>query len=385
MRVIKPIDIELVSSNVAADSAAAYAEDTTYTAGQRVLVAYESDGETARTEEVYTSLRSNNLSNYPPDNLEEADDVYKITATSETSVAGFEVGEVVSSAVASGTVAVISGTTGGYLIIKDVSGEFDAADIVTGTDSSATVTLTSAASSTLSAWWESSGASNKWKMFDSYVNTQTENADEIDVTIGVDRCDTLVILDIDAVSVDIETTNDSTGEVTFSASYDLRLDSSSSWSDYFFGPFLWKSMLMISIPLYYKASARIIIRHNPGEDAKCGQVVVGRAQYLGASQWSPSAGITDYSQKSTDDDGVTTLTPGGWAKELSVDMQVNTSAASALQRNLAGYRATPCIWDGNNDSTDHESLVVYGYFSDFSIVIPGPTVSSCSLTVQGLI
>jgi hypothetical protein len=33
---------------------------------------------------------------------------------------------------------------------------------------------------------------------------------------------------------------------------------------------------------------------------------------------------------------------------------------------------------------DFSSLIVYGFYKSFDIVIPGPTVSNCSLEIEGL-
>ncbi|GAU08145.1 hypothetical protein [Desulfoplanes formicivorans] len=383
MRVIEPIDIELIDSNVTQSGLSEWDAETIYAAGQRVVVSYEEDGETPRVAEEYTSLRSDNVGFYPPDSSGDGQDGVKISVGDSEDVSSFTIGETVGTSLASGTCSFIDGTTGGYMILSGVSGDFDSGDTISGNDSGASATISSVSSTTIAAAWERVGATNRWKMFDAYVNSQTV-ADDIDVTIGFGRCDTLVLLDVQATDVEIEVVNDSTGEVVFSEAFDMRLDQSASWADYFFAPAEYKTSLIVSTPLYYNASARIRIT-NGDDEAMCGHVVAGRAQYIAASQWSPTAGITDYSSAETDTDGVTSLEQGPWSKELSVDLLVPTASVSNLQRRLASYRGKPCVWDCNNDSTDHDALIVYGYFSDFSIVIAGPTTSSCSLTIQGLI
>ena len=382
MRVIKPIDIELVSSNVPDSSATAWDAETSFTAGKRVLVTTSEDGDTDIIQKEYIALRDN-IDAYPPDNIEEISGI-KLAVSDTDDASGFTLGEMVSSPTASGYVGQISGTTGGYIIVTSVTGTFVSGDTVTGADSELTATVDSSRSSSLSAAWEDAGATNRWKMFDTLVNSQTESDAEIDVTISCDRCDTLVLLDLECASITIDVTNDATGELVFSSEYDMRQDESVSWSDYFFTEAQYKTTLCVSIPLYNSSSARILIS-NDDSTTKCGHVVAGRAKYLGPSQWSPTAGITDYSTKSTDDDGVTTLEQGEWAKEVEVALQIESTSASALQRRLAGYRGLACVWDCNNDSTEYDALILYGYYSDFSIVISGPVVSACSMTIQGLI
>jgi hypothetical protein len=220
-------------------------------------------------------------------------------------------------------------------------------------------------------------------MFDDNVSTRTEAADEIDVTVGFGRCDSLILLDVEAAEIRIDVTNLSTGEIVMSDAYDMRLDESSSWSDYFFAEAKWRTTLSVSTPLYHDAQARIRIIAREGYQARCGHVVCGRAQYLGLAQWAPRAGLLDYSQKSTDKTGTTALTPGPWAKELSVDMLVPTTSVGVLQRNFARYRGKACVWDCNND-TDFEPLFIFGFFNDFSLILSGTTHSACSVSIQGL-
>jgi hypothetical protein len=381
MRVIEPIKIDLISSTVPDSSADVWDGDTAYTAGTRVLVTHSKDGTDTIVQTEYVARRDNTGA-YPPDNVTERD-AARTTVSDTDDASDFEIGEIISTASASGRVAQISGTTGGYLIVQDMTGDFAMDDTLTGATSGATATVKSSVPSSLAPPWERVGASNRWAMFDAHVSTQTAASDEIDVTVGFGRCDSLVLLDVEAAEVRIDVTNISTGEMVMSEVYDMCLDESAAWSDYFFSEAKWRTTLSVSTPLYHNAQARIRIIAREGYQAKCGHVACGRAQYLGPAQWAPRVGLLDYSQKSTDDTGTTTLTPGPWAKELSVDMLVPTASVGVLQRNLAGYRGRACVWDCNNE-TDFEPLSIFGFFNDFSLILSGPTSSACSISIQGL-
>ncbi len=383
MRVIEPIETVLLTSNVPDDDIPAYNPDTTYSAGDRVIVAH-SDARARQREEIYLALRSHNQGNYPPDS-NEAVDAQRLFVEPQSSVAGFQKGEIVGGQGGSGVLTEVVGGAGGNLILHKVSGSFAGTDVITGAKSKAKATLKEVHTASLAAYWRREGVTNRWKMFDQFLHTQTENEETIDVTIKTDRCDHLVILDTYAVRLDITVSNNTEGETVFEKTWNLRLDASVCWSDYFFGPFLWKRAVTVPIPAYYKSTTHIVIHRNPGESVMCGHVMAGQARHLGPSQWGADVGITDYSRVYADDEGHTELRQGRWAKELSVDLQISTASVDALQRNLARYRAKPCIWDANNADTCHESLIVFGYYSDFNIVLPGPVMSTCNLTVQGLI
>ena len=53
----------------------------------------------------------------------------------------------------------------------------------------------------------------------------------------------------------------------------------------------------------------------------------------------------------------------------------------AVQKFLAGIRATPAIWQGDGD---YAALWIYGFYKDFSLTIAYPTISNLSLEIEGL-
>ncbi|CAB5555439.1 Uncharacterised protein [Pseudomonas putida] len=53
-----------------------------------------------------------------------------------------------------------------------------------------------------------------------------------------------------------------------------------------------------------------------------------------------------------------------------------------MRRLLAELRATPVVWIGEES---YEATILFGFYKDFQIVFSGPTVSDCSITVEGVI
>ena len=82
--------------------------------------------------------------------------------------------------------------------------------------------------------WTLIGASNRWKMFDAYVSSQTTNTDTIEVTLTVTKADRLYLLNLDAYSVTIVCAEADTTPIS-SETVDLTDTDSGSWSEYFFG------------------------------------------------------------------------------------------------------------------------------------------------------
>lgn len=237
--------------------------------------------------------------------------------------------------------------------------------------------------------WVRVGAVNPHKMLDDRVSSQTEQLDTISVTLSASKCDRIGLLNLVGESVQIVVRN---GATVFSdETISLRLDNRSrSWSEYWFDDIEYRERLIRPIPGYYaNIEVDITITAATGTQAKCGHVILGRSRQLGLTEWGAQADIDDYSRNQTNDFGETYLKQGDYADTLDLDLWIDTDPAGReadrIRRILTGLRSIPCIYDGNNAHTDRESLIVFGFFRNFKVVIPYATVTQCSLEIQGMI
>jgi hypothetical protein len=53
-----------------------------------------------------------------------------------------------------------------------------------------------------------------------------------------------------------------------------------------------------------------------------------------------------------------------------------------VQKALADIRTTPTVFIGDEDRAE---TIVYGFYRGFNIVISTPSISDCSIEVEGLI
>lgn len=229
--------------------------------------------------------------------------------------------------------------------------------------------------------WKNNGVTNQWAMFDNIVSSQTENAESIVVEVDSGRCDSLALFMLDATEVTVELTKDS--EVIFTETVDLNLDPSTSWSDYFNEEFNFRSDMFTMFPIYFETSLKVTITKTGGT-AKCGHLVVGRGTYIGQSKWGVSPGIMDFSRKERNDFGQAYLNVGDYAKRMDIDVNIRTGSFDIVHANLIKLRATPLVWQGNNDGTNFQSILVFGFYREFSPVLSGPEMSQCSLEIEGL-
>ncbi len=231
--------------------------------------------------------------------------------------------------------------------------------------------------------WITVGPTNRWAMFDQAVGTATSQATPLTVVVtpGV-VVDSLALLDLQATSVRVQMTASAVS--VFDTTYTLG-DAAEvlDWYAYFFEPISRQSTLIVSnLPPYL--SGVITVTINNTTTSVCGTMVVGKLVDVGATRYGAGVGIIDYSAKTTDSFGTTTVTKRSYAKRSELQLMLANQKVDLVAKKLATIRATPVIWIGD-DTGEYSSLLIYGYYKDWGINISYQTISECSLTVEGLI
>lgn len=230
-------------------------------------------------------------------------------------------------------------------------------------------------------WWLKISATNRWKAFDVKVADQVSNTTSINYVLAPGAVDALAMLNVDATSVQITVTDPTYGVV-----YDqtINLTNTSNVVDgytYCFEPIIRRTDLaLFDLPPYSAASVSITITY-AGGTAKVGEIIVGKQATLGFTEYSPSISIVDYSRKDVDTFGNYTVVARNFSKRISCNLFLLNGYVDETVRQLSLYRATPLVWVA---AEDYSSLIAYGFYKSFDVVIPGPTVSSCSLEIEGL-
>lgn len=226
--------------------------------------------------------------------------------------------------------------------------------------------------------WVEVGPTNRWRMFDASVESQTSGADSIVVVLtpGV-FADQLALLNLDANSVRVQVAGTS-----YDRTIELRTRVVHSWYDYYFEPFAFKTdVVFTGLPMRMGNVVTITISKTGGT-AKVGACVLGLSKVIGRAEMGASAGILDYSSKSTDTFGNTTVVERAYSKRMNVSIWVEASKVDEIQRILADYRAAPLVWVGAGNL--YGALIVYGFYKSFEIVINYRDYSNCSLEIEGM-
>lgn len=233
--------------------------------------------------------------------------------------------------------------------------------------------------------WLFVSADNRYKMFDSGVGTQTERSGTIDVTITpAQPYNAVALFNLEGATAQL-IVRDNTSTIVYNQTITL-VDYSAVYSfyTYWFAPFPTTSIseaAFLDIPLYTGATYQLIIDAGAGT-AKCGEAVFGVQNQVAVANFGTSVGIKDYSVKNVDDFGNITIVQRAYSKRAEFDLTVETANVGSFTKTLSNLRATPAVYIGD---PNRQETIVYGYYRDFNVVLSNPSISSCSLTIEGLI
>ncbi len=251
--------------------------------------------------------------------------------------------------------------------------------------------------------WLDLGPANARAMFDDRTSTQTTIDEELVVTVipgaFFDRISLLNITG--ATTANITIVYD--GSTLYDEDYDVS-GNADDWSEYFFGedtddlaalaavPGIFapetpgRAALILNPALFYAGcEITITVTGTAGTDVGVGLLVIGFSRYLGDTVSNPSISIEDYSTKETDAFGNTYLLERPYADVVSAEIILDSYQVDNVRRALAMYRATPVLYDLNNSGSSYQSLLVFGFFEEFTINLSVDSKSFCTLRVQSLV
>ncbi|MFZ2172403.1 MAG: hypothetical protein WAW61_22545 [Methylococcaceae bacterium] len=232
--------------------------------------------------------------------------------------------------------------------------------------------------------WMDYAPTNRWAMFDDVVGTKTANAGSIVVTLLPGAINGLALLGCIGADVTIILKDTVAGVVVYSKTVSLDDSPILSLYDWFFQPYLQKEdVVLTDIPYQYPVGELTITVTAATGNASVGVCKFGGITEIGGTQYGATSGITDYSVKEADVFGNYTILKRTFAKRATFNIQTDAAAYNKIFRQLALFRATPCIWIGT-EVAGYEPLTIYGFYKDFSIEISYPTTNMCSIEIEGL-
>ena len=234
--------------------------------------------------------------------------------------------------------------------------------------------------------WSDLGATNKYRMFDNIISSVSSRTGGIQFTLTPNQVvNSIALLNVNASTVRV-VMNDPVEGVVYDQTRELRSSSEvTDYFSYFFAPLVSLTDLntAIFLDLPTRPTATITVYISSGAAlVEVGEVVYGIQSVVGRTNYGTSIGIKSYSRKDIDEFGKVTVVKRKNSKYCEYDVDIDNTNLVFVQRLFQDIDSVPCVFIGNPDM---EELIVYGFYSDFKSTISFPTVSKCTLRVEGLI
>lgn len=245
------------------------------------------------------------------------------------------------------------------------------------------LTHTYNATSNPSGEWLFLGTTNKYRMFDKYLTSQSVRNGNITVQMVAYETQAIFLGNLNATDVNIQVIENDTLQVIETFSKNLVRDVV-DWFDYYFGDWIEnrKTQFVYERTTATRNVSFIISINNGSIDAKCGFFCCGKVKEVGKTQWNVSVGSLDYSAVITDTStGDTSLAEGNYARTLDIDIFTYTANAMALDKILNDARGKGVVFMAGYS----DDLAVYGYKQKHSTVMSGPVKTIITANIIGLI
>lgn len=233
--------------------------------------------------------------------------------------------------------------------------------------------------------WQDIGPTGKWAPFDNVVGTLATGSSPLNYTLRTGFTDSLALFELTGRYVDVVMKDAAGGTVVYQKRIDLEVGDIETIFDWFFSELdLRNDIVVTDLPGQYASAELSITLTTTSGNASVGVIKPGLISDLGETQYGAKVGIDDYSRKERDAFGNTVITERAYSKRGSFTLMTTLGTFNRIYRTLAALRATPCVYIGTEEA-GYEPLLIYGFFSSFSIDITYPNYHLCSLDIEGLI
>lgn len=234
--------------------------------------------------------------------------------------------------------------------------------------------------------WLDKGYTNRFRMFDNIISSVSSRVGGIEFTLTPNQVvNGIALLNVNASLVRVVMTDPVFG-VIYDKTKGLRSSSEvTDYYSYFFAPLVnlgdLNTAIFLDLPNSPTSTITVYVTSGTGL-VEVGEVVYGLQSVVGRTNYGTSIGIKSYSRKEVDEFGTVTVVKRKNSKYADYDVDIDNINLAQVQRLFSDIDSVPCVFIGNPEM---EELIVYGFYSDFKATISFPTVSKCTLRVEGLV
>ena len=224
--------------------------------------------------------------------------------------------------------------------------------------------------------WVEISSTNKFAMFDALRNVKSYASSSMVVTITLNqRIDALALLGLENVSNILITT-------TYSGTTLTLVNKSNSYVSngitLYYG-----SYLALDLQPYYGLVITITLTGTG--TIKCGNCILGTYENIGFVQRGASVDTINFSVVDRDLYGNATLIQRRNIPKISTSLIVDKSRINKIAKLREYLNAKPAVWSGLDQSVSdsyYESLLVLGFYKNFTINIDNPIAITINLELE---
>lgn len=230
--------------------------------------------------------------------------------------------------------------------------------------------------------WNDGGATNLYRMFDTKVGTQTVQEDGIEIVLNVDDfADSVTLLNLHSNAIRVTGTDANEGQV-YQREVQTLDAGAADWWEYFMDPITRISDVVLDdLPPYAGIDIKVEVIVSVGEEARIGALGLGSKFEIGCARWGSSVSIRDFSIKEQDEWGNTFVQQRDYSKRPEFDLVIETDRIDLVMAELAKLRSIPAVYIAHSKFT---STIALGFYRELMMVLSNPSVSECTLTIEGL-
>ena len=192
--------------------------------------------------------------------------------------------------------------------------------------------------------WVKQGSTNRWRMFDKTVQTQTVAPRRVSVTITPGQIVGLVaLLNVSGSSATVSQTLSGYSKTKQLTRHDVL-----NWFDWYYEPLSQVTDVVFDDIPPYVAGVLTVTVDNGSIDAGVGCCFVGRTRTIGSTLWGFEGGVLSYSTISTSAQGVISMVKRDNAKRLNFEVKIPSGFEDEAFRILRSVQDTEVIVIGSN-------------------------------------
>jgi hypothetical protein len=199
------------------------------------------------------------------------------------------------------------------------------------------------------------------------------------------RIDSIAFVGLKRVtSIRVTVAENSTASPTYdSGEVILSKRETLSWYQYFFDPVTYKtSTVLQGLPAYSTPYIEIEIN---GTDPECGGIAMGTIQDIGIVQRGATNDVINFSKVERDVFGNAALVPRRNVPKTNQTILLPAYSLDRVRKLRDQLNGTVAVWMGLDDTPDQyyfESLLIVGFYKQFSINIDNPEYVTINLELE---